>query len=206
MCSAGIARVSLVMSSAMIQLALLSDSASTGSESRYHGLRRRRDEVLVADYFVNHQLKVNEIYCNLKFQPIPIPETKFVRWISFSEPIYTGSALIPDGYVEIAAPGRSLAAFLEVDLGHETRATWAKKVREYLRLFGSDTFRLQFGHDHFRVLAITNSERRLASLRLTTAEEIDTIFWFTTFDAITREGFWSAIWKTPKEEKSQALL
>jgi hypothetical protein len=183
----------------------LSPKGATLSESRYHGLRRGRDEVLVADYFVNHQLKVNEIYCNLKFQPKPTPETKFVRWVSFSEPIYTGSTLIPDGYLEIAAPGVSLAAFLEVDLGHETRATWAKKVREYLRHFDSETFRQQFGQDRFRVLAITNSERRLASLRLTTAGEVDTVFWFTTFDAIARDGFWSAIWKRPKGDQCLAL-
>jgi hypothetical protein len=70
----------------------------------------------------------------------------------------------------------------------------------------SETFSQQFGQDRFQVLAIANSERRLDSLRLATAAEIDTIFWFTTFDAITRNGFWSAIWKTPKDDRLQALL
>jgi hypothetical protein len=74
-----------------------------------------------------------------------------------------------------------------------------------LRHFDSETFRQQFGQDRFRVLAITNSERRLASLRLTTAGEVDTVFWFTTFDAIARDGFWSAIWKRPKGDQCLAL-
>jgi hypothetical protein len=174
--------------------------------SRYQGLQRRRDEVLLADFFVNHQLKVNDIYCILKFRPIPIPDTKFVRWVGFSESVDPGLALIPDGYAEIAAPGRFLAAFLEVDLGNETRAVWTKKVREYLRFAMSNTFPQQFRQDRFRVLGVTTSERRLEFLRLATATETDRIFWFTTFDAIESGGFWSAIWKRPKGDQLHALL
>lgn len=183
----------------------LSPKGAALVESRYHGVRRRRDEVLVADYFVTHQLKINEIYCTLKYRAIPIPDAKFIRWVTFSEPIATGSKLIPDAYAEIAALGKFMAAFIEVDLGHETRATWSKKVREYLRLAMSNTFPQQFGQDRFRVLAITNSERRLESLRLATAAETDKIFWFTTFDAVARDGFWSAIWKRAKGDQSHAL-
>jgi hypothetical protein len=184
----------------------LSPKGAALVESRYHGLRRGRDEVLAADFFVSHQLKVNEIYCILKYRPIPIPGAKFVRWVSFSEPVVTGLALMPDGYAEIAASGKFLAAFLEVDLGHETRAVWTKKVREYLRLAVSNTFPQQFGQDRFRVLAVATSERRLESLRLATAGETDKIFWFTTFDAIERTGFWSAIWQRPKDNQCRALL
>jgi hypothetical protein len=183
----------------------LSPKGAALVDSRYGGLRRGRDEVLVADFFVSHQLKINEIYCILKYRPIPIPETRFVRWVSFSKPIATGSALVPDGYAEIAVPGKVLAAFLEVDLGHETRATWVKKVKEYLRLAKSGTFPQKSGQDRFRVLAITNSERRLESIRAATAAVTDKIFWFTTFDAIARDGFWSAIWKRPKGDQCLAL-
>jgi hypothetical protein len=173
--------------------------------SGYQGLRRGRDEVLVADFFVSHQLKVNEIYCILKYLPIPIPDTRFVRWISFSEPVVNGSALIPDAYAEVAAPGKFLAAFLEVDLGNETRAIWTKKVREYQRLALSETFPRKFGTDRFRVLCVTTSERRLESLRLATAAETDKGFWFATFDATARDGFWSAVWKNLSDDRCQAL-
>lgn len=184
----------------------LSPKGAVLAGSGYQGLRRGRDEVLVADFFVSHQLKVNEIYCILKYRTISIPDTRFVRWVSFSEPVATGLALIPDGYVEIAATGKFLAVFLEVDLGHETRAVWTKKVREYMRLAMSNAFPQRFGQDRFRVLAVTNSDRRLESLRLATAAETEKIFWFTTFDAIKRTGFWSAIWKRPKDDQLQALL
>jgi hypothetical protein len=183
----------------------LSPKGAALVDSRYRGLRRGRDEVLVADFFVSHQLKINDIYCILKYRPIPIHDARFVRWVSFSKPVATGSALVPDGYTEIAAPGKVLAAFLEVDLGHETRTTWIKKVEEYKRLAKSDTFPQKSGQDRFRVLAVTNSERRLESLRAATATVTGKIFWFTTFDAIARDGFWSAIWKRPKGDQFQTL-
>src|SRR2546430_4111829 len=34
--------------------------------------RRQKDEVVIADFFIQHQLCINEIYCRLKYQPIPI--------------------------------------------------------------------------------------------------------------------------------------
>jgi hypothetical protein len=184
----------------------LSPSGAKLAASGYQGLRRGRDEVLVADFFVGHQLKINEIYCILKYRAIPIPEARFVRWVSFSGTVNPGTALIPDGYAEICAGGKFLAVFLEVDLGNETRSIWLKKVREYLRLAMSNTFPQQFGQDRFRVLVVTNSERRLESLRVATSVETDRIFWFTTFDAIARDSFWSRIWKRPNGDQLQTLL
>src|SRR5216684_365468 len=49
----------------------------------FRGLRRRSDEVLIADFFVVHQLAINEVYYNLKFRPIPVPEARFEKWMTF---------------------------------------------------------------------------------------------------------------------------
>ena len=155
------------------------------------GLRRRGNEVLVADFFVAHQLRVNDLYCLLKYQPIPFPETRFLRWVSFRAPIEDGRSLVPDGYVEIAQREKVLAAFLEVDLGTEPRSVWQKKVEEYVSYAVGGRAAKDFGSAQFRVLAITNAEARLASLRSATAALTEKIFWFTTFDAIKRDGFWS---------------
>src|SRR5579863_5229036 len=56
----------------------------------YRGLRRGSEETLVADYFVHHQLSVNDLYCLVKYQPIPVPDAKFSRWLTFYEPLETG--------------------------------------------------------------------------------------------------------------------
>src|SRR5258708_7803247 len=53
----------------------------------YRGLQRRTDETLVADLFIEHQLLVNDVYCSLKYTPIPIHGVRFQRWVHFFQPI-----------------------------------------------------------------------------------------------------------------------
>lgn len=104
------------------------------------GPRRKRDEVLVADFFVTHRLMINQVFCQVKYQPIPFPGARFLRWVSFHEPIRTGSSLIPDGYLEVAGSAKVLAAFLEVDLGHEALRIWKTKIDAYLQYAVSGDF------------------------------------------------------------------
>jgi Replication-relaxation len=170
------------------------------------GLRRRDDEVLVADFFISHQLLVNEIFCLVKYRQIPLPEVRFLRWVSFREPLETGTPLIPDGYIEIAQQDRVLAAFLEVDLGTEPRSVWRNKVEQYVRYAVGGSSPQQFGSAQFRVLVVTNSPERMRSLRSATAALTEKIFWFTTFDVIRHEGFWSAIWQRPSDDRPRTLL
>jgi protein involved in plasmid replication-relaxation len=172
----------------------------------FRGPRRARDAVLVADFFVTHQLSINHIYCLLKFRPIPVPDATFAKWMSFYEPLDAGIHLIPDGYVEILTPQKALATFIEVDLGHEALSVWKRKVETYLRYAISGNFEKRFGRPQFRVLVVTNSKRRMHSLRKATTTLTDKIFWFSTFDAIERDGFWTAIWFRPNTNQCQSLL
>lgn len=172
---------------------------------QYRGPRRRQDAVLVADFFIAHQLAVNEIYCTLKYRPIPIPEAKFVRWVSFSKPIDGGGAIIPDGYVEIFA-GKSIPAFLEIDLGHEGQKVWRAKIEAYLRYAVSGQFQREFREPRFRVLVITNSERRAESIRALAGSLTEKVFWFSTFSLINRDGFWSSVWVRPRDTQKQPLM
>lgn len=170
------------------------------------GLRRKSDEVLVADFFVTHQLFINQIYCLLKYRQIPIPEVKFLRWVNFREPIASGTPLIPDGYIELAQREKSYSMFLEVDLGTESRSVWRNKVQQYLNYAIGGNAAEQFGSLQFRVLVITNSEVRLASLRNSTAAVTDKIFWFTSFDSIKRDGFWAPVWLRPSGDQPRRLI
>lgn len=174
--------------------------------SAYQGLRRAKDEFLVGDFFVHHQLGINEAYCAVKCRPIPVPGVSFIRWISFNEPLTPGLALIPDGFFELHTAEGLISAFLEVDLGNETKAVWQGKVRAYLRYAMSGQFAQRFGERPFRVLAVANSEGRTASLRAATASVTEKIFWFSNFERIERHGFWSSIWQRPKDDQCQALL
>ena len=102
----------------------------------------------------------------MKCQPIPVPGVSFIRWLSFFEPVAPGLQLIPDGYFELQlTPDTQLAAFIEVDLGHENLAIWKKKVEGYIHLAISGEFTSRFGQRRFRVLVLANSKRRCSSLR-----------------------------------------
>lgn len=81
-----------------------------------------------------HQLRINEVYCAVKYGSIPVEGARFARWLSSYAPLAGDVALIPDGYAEIALPGGTVAAFLEVDLGHESRSVWRRKFQAYLKV------------------------------------------------------------------------
>jgi len=172
----------------------------------YRGLRRASDETIIADVFITHQMRINEIYCTVKYRAIPNPDVRFVEWKSFHAPIRPDHPLIPDGYFTLAVPRKTLAAYLEIDLGNESRSVWRKKTEAYIRYAISGTFERQLSLPQFRTLVVANSERRLASLRAATAELTDKILWFTTFEAITKNGFWSAIWQRPTDSRLQSLI
>jgi hypothetical protein len=170
------------------------------------GPRRKQDETLVADFFIEHQLAINGVYCALKFGAIPVAGVSFRRWIAFHEPITKNIRLIPDGYIELATPRETLAAFLEVDLGHERGPVWKEKPRNYVQLALAGEFEKRFGTNRFRVLVLANSERRLHSLRKTVGAITQKIFWFATLEAIREQGFFAPVWYRPAGETPTQLI
>jgi hypothetical protein len=160
----------------------------------YRGPRRQQDEVLVADYYIAHQLAINEIYCTVKYHPVP--GIAFERWISFHQPVTPSLGLIPDGLVELRTTSGITSCFLEVDLGHESLSIWQRKAKNYLQLAVSGDFRKQFGQTSFRVLILVNSERRLQSIRKSLATITEKLFWFATIESASNR-FFASIWLRP---------
>lgn len=169
------------------------------------GPRRRQNETLVADFWVEHQLAVNEVHCALAFRAIPVVGVRFRRWMDFDVTITPSLRLIPDGYVELETPQGVVAAFLEVDLGTESLAIWKEKVRQYLELAVSGETAKRFGQARFRVLVLAHSERRLRSIQKTVAAMTQKIFWFATLED-ARERFFSPVWLRPASDIPQPFI
>jgi hypothetical protein len=184
----------------------LSEKGAQLAEVPLRGPRRKQDETLVADFFIEHQLCVNDVYCALKFGEIPHAGVAFHRWLAFHEPITPNLRLIPDGYVELRTPPETLAAFLEVDLGHERGPVWKVKAANYVQLALSGEIERQFGRDRFRVLVLANSERRMHSLRKTVGAVTQKIFWFATLEAIRAQGFFAPVWYRPTGDTPKQLI
>ncbi len=170
------------------------------------GPRRRQNEMLVADFFVQHQLAINAVYCGLKFGTLPVTGVRFVNWLAFHEPLMAGLSLIPDGYAEFSTPSGIDASFIEVDLGHEGLAVWKEKTRHYLQLALSGEYERQFKQHRFRVLVLANSERRLHSIRAAVAGITEKIFWFATLEAAQGEKFFDPVWLRPKGKTYQPFF
>ena len=170
------------------------------------GPRRRKDESLATDVFVQHQLIVNEIYCAMKHTAIPVDGVSFGRWLAFHQPLTPALRLIPDGYVELVTRGGTAAMFLEVDLGNESLTVWKEKVRSYLQFALSGHCERLFGSGRFRVLVLVNSLRTLLSIRQAVVASTDKIFWFATLESIQRDGFFASLWLRPRGEERLPLI
>jgi hypothetical protein len=172
----------------------------------YRSLQRRNDEALVADFFVNHQLAIDEFYCGLKYGRLLANEVVVEKWRTFHQSLVPGKRLIPDGYFTLQAPGQTKSSFLEVDLGHERGRVWQEKARQYMRLATSGDYERRFAQKSFHVLVITTSERRVESLRAIVADLTKKIFRFTTFDLLRSQGPFARIWLRPTGDDRWALI
>jgi len=168
-------------------------------------LKRAPGQVIGADGFTPHQLRITNILVALGYMPASV-EAKFVRWITFTEPIAPAIPIIPDAYVELLASNRLVPLFIEVDLGTESLKILEQKAKSYLQLAVSGEFQKRFGHSQFRVLVATASESWLQNIRAIIAKLTDKIFWFATFSSISREGIWAPVWQRPTGDQKQTLI
>jgi hypothetical protein len=174
--------------------------------AEFTGITRPHGRFLVGDAFVEHQSGINEIYVALRYRSTPHSGLRLCSWHTFREPISEAIKLTPDGYFELTWSGAIRAMFVEVDLGTEALSVWQQKTACYLQLAVSGEFLKKFHQPQFRVLVVAHSLPRLATIRATVAKSTDKIFWFTTFENIHRDGFWSPIWLRPSGDQRHSLL
>jgi hypothetical protein len=184
----------------------LSKRGALAAEVPVRLIQRRSDSLLVGDQFIEHQLLVNSIWVQVKFRPIPAPDIRCLRWLTFPSALSKQTPLIPDGYFELSSPSGLQSMFCEVDRGTETLKVWDKKISLYLQFALSGDFQVLFKQSRFRVLVAVHSERRLSILRRLTLKSTNKIFWFATLDDINRHGLFASIWQRPEASQRVALL
>ncbi|MCZ6774155.1 MAG: replication-relaxation family protein [Proteobacteria bacterium] len=167
-------------------------------------LQRISGALMVGERFLEHRMRLNQIYIAVKHRPIP--SARFRRWISFGGVLSKAVPIIPDGYFEIETNDGIQPLFVEVDLGTESHKRWQQKIRAYLQLAMTGEFRRLFDREKFRVLVIALSNRRRKTLRASVSRLTEKIFWFSTFDLIHRDGFWSSVWLRPRGEERVPLF
>jgi hypothetical protein len=182
----------------------LSKKGARLAEVPQRGPRRAQNRAVVADFFVQHQLALNDVYCAMKYGKLP-PEVRFKSWRAFQKPVVPQRSLIPDGYVELETLTETVAAFVEVDLGHERLKVWKQKAKNYFDLAVSGEFEREFHVHRFRTLVIAHSPGRMHSIRRAIAPVTEKIFWFSSLPTIQRDIF-GAHWLRPQVEEPQPFF
>jgi hypothetical protein len=118
------------------------------------------------------------------------------------------AAVVPDGYFVLDDGEHLYHHFLETDLSTVTgsasqwgRRDWVRRVSAYLEYYRSGKYQERYGTKSLRVLTVTTSEKRLATLKAATeAAGGKSRFWFTTFEQVRQYDILSeAIWQKAGE-------
>jgi hypothetical protein len=166
----------------------------------------RTHTVLAGNLFLEHQLRLNDLFLQLVHQPISRADVRVQTWKTFQRSLSRAVGLIPDGYLELTHAGGTVCAFVEIDMGTESLHQWRQKVQAYLQFATAGEFTRLFRHPQFRVLVVLPSERRMATVRHTVSTLTSKIFWFTTFEFIQGHGLWSASWVRPTGTDRKPLV
>ncbi len=112
----------------------------------------------------------------------------------------------PDGFIRIGdRSGQFFDYFIETDLGHTSSRQFEGKLQTHQRYLESGLFRETYGGSAFKTLVITTGERRRQNLQELAHQHHNSLFWFTTFEALKGFGALSAIWCSSDNARSFAL-
>ena len=113
----------------------------------------------------------------------------------------------PDAFFGIQTGRGKCIFFLELDMGTETLARFAEKIVAYKRYWKSGKYGEEYGFNHFRVLTVCESDRRLGNLIQATGKAGGRkMFLFTTFRAIQQNSPLGNVWLSPVLDSPTSLL
>jgi len=141
--------------------------------------------------FLAHQLGLVDI--RIAFER----HTSLERWWTEKELVAASLGFIPDGYIEYRIGAQAFSAFVEYDRGTETLTRIQHKVRAYAQLAFTGTFEQRFGRKYFRLLLVTDTPGRLATLSKASAAVTDKVVRLTTLHDLTTRGPQQSIWIRP---------
>ena len=189
-------------------------SASLEIDSRK--VRWSRDSNRVEWLFMDHTLGISEFKVCLDLALLRRPEEilfyqrgdkSHLRRISVTGAKKKYFVVAPDAFFGIQSGRGKHIFFLEVDMGTETLSRFAEKVTAYKRYWKSRQYTEEYGFNHFRVLTVAESERRLANLIQATGKAGGRqMFLFTTFSKIQNDSSLGSVWLSPFLNLPTSLL
>ena len=120
-------------------------------------------------------------------------------------------AIVPDARVVYATPEYEIEAFVEVDIGTERTRFFAEKLRRYIELFRSGTWRAHLASWPLVLTVVPDERRGLALGRLAAAVRAkahdagDVEFWFGESGRVVA-GPLGPVWEVNGRARGQRLL
>ena len=175
-----------------------------------------RDKNKVRFLFLDHTLQIAEFKVNLNIS-LKNPETNLIfyqreskslkRKVLDPRGIKKYLVVMPDAFFGLQNDKGKYYFFLEVDMGTETLKRFQEKVIAYKEYWKSGKYLKDYGFNHFRVLTIAKSEKRILNLLLASQKKgAKNMFLFTTFSAIENKGMFYPIWISPVSDKPINIL
>lgn len=167
-----------------------------------------REHNRVEFLFLEHTLAVSEFKTNLDLSITGSSKAELIFYqrgdkklkLKMPDPdgIKKYLALYPDAFFGIRGEKGRSYFFLEADLGTETLRRFQEKIILYKRYWKEGTYSKDFGFKNFRVLTVTESQKRMANLMQATAKVGGkNMFLFTCFTNIADNSIFSEIWLSP---------
>ena len=185
----------------------------------------RRKNIEAKYRYMEHTLMISNVRACLNLALENPPESRLLFWErenrELRDQVYFRERarkrrlpIVPDGFFAIEDKGDDIHFFLEADRGTMTNRRFLNKMRAYWQWWRQGGHENRFGIKAFRVLTVTNTEKRKENLRRTTKKadqkQIGSLmFWFTSeerFDLSEPEGILEPIWQTPKNDRWHSIL
>ncbi|MHB9053611.1 MAG: replication-relaxation family protein [Thermoleophilia bacterium] len=192
------------------------DVVASALEVDRHKIRWNRANNRVEFLFLEHTLGVSEIRVCLDLALAGRREEllfyqrgdkSHLRRISMTGAKKKYFVVAPDAFFGIQSGRGKHIFFLEVDMGTETLSRFTEKIVAYKRYWKSGQYKEEYGYNHFRVLTVAESERRLANLIQATGKAGGRqMFLFTTFSAIQSGSPLGSVWLSPFIDSPTSLL
>lgn len=161
-----------------------------------------------------HRMLVDSIHIRFLTAARAYPNYKLLTWVDQYSPWWAemrdyGVTVQADGYGEylmLLHFDSLFTFFLEVDRGTEGGKVIQQKIARYVEYAASGAYEQQFAARPFRVLFVTESERRMKTLTDMASAQTDKTFWITSWERFKHAKLLDSYWLRPRHEGSHSLL
>lgn len=167
--------------------------------------RNRREDRYSSDRLLSHALSLNDFAVLLYARLRSAADAEWQTWLNERDLIpqchipgaVEGAELKPDGFVRYRLGRYVFNAFLELDTGSEPAGRLQRKLDSYWEFKDTGRYTAAFRQQGFRVIIVTLSDKRTASLAARLQAPGDLKVFIGSLPALTGDVLFGSYWLRP---------